>query len=239
MLRKLQGYRPKAPEAEIWRSIKHAIEQAWLDTDIQMQQQSYPPAVRRDYYYQFLNANTMTRLYEIRDLHENFAVELRLNERKTAYHARLRINHKTATISTITDEDSQPRHADFRQNYAVRQLEFDLNSLENTLSIPPLPSKESLEEGTNALYYQILHGPARGKKHELGFILVVSINVFDERIGEPVSIDDYINSNEHTPSIQPERTHPTIDISEDLPIKRREDNKCPEKQEAQDSLEAN
>lgn len=236
MMLKVQENRKASTEAEIWESVKEAIEHAWLDTAIQIEERNYPPQVRRDYFYQFLNANTITRLYAIRNLHTGLAAEICPNQRNSAFHIKLRINGKTVTISAITVQDSHPRHADFRHNYATHQLEFDLNDDETILSIPPPPSPESLKDGSESRYYQILHGPKGRKSYELGFISVVGINIFGERTGPPISINEYITPAGDTEFTQQGESHPTIDIPEELTVTRRENAPCPAKQEVQDSL---
>ena len=223
------------PEGLMWWWLRDAIVRGWINTDRQMKELEYEEEIQHDSFGQFLFANVHHNVYQLRGLQLGMTVEMRLNRRKTAHHAIVKIGHKKVTVSAVPDQHSWPRYADFRNDCATRQLAFTYDLDSNTFGLQAPPSFESLLEGRETKYYQILHGPNPEDRQKLGFVQVVGVNIYGEHIAPPVDIDEYIGSIPQVRPNEPVEAHPTVDITDDIQVLPKEDIECPEKPEVRDS----
>ena len=69
----------------------------------------------------------------------------------------------------------------------------------------------------------------------MGFIMIAPVNIFGEYIHKPVDLDEFAGRAPNTHHIETIETHPTVEVGDELEVKPKEVNKCPEDQEVQDS----
>ena len=137
MTTKMQVSLEHETDATPWRSIKEAIEHAWVHTKTQMDETGYHSKIQRDSFGQFLVANIRHFIFQLGGMHQGMTVDLRTNRRGTAHHVVVEIGSITVTISAVPDKNSLPRFAYFRFHYATRQLRFIYDLDHNTFEVPP------------------------------------------------------------------------------------------------------
>lgn len=151
----------------VLEAIKAAIQDAWADTRVQMEEYGFQPAVVHTAFGQFLAHNVLNKVFQIESV--GMVSQFVPNRRGSAYHVKVVIEGRLfLTISAVENPESPPRPARFRTDYAEGlQSWFEVTAEEEFELV--LPTKSTVE------YIQILHGPSgpRGqKRQELGFICV-------------------------------------------------------------------
>ena len=168
-------------------ALKYAISNAWADTRRQVKASSYDPRIVQTAFGQFLVHNVMNRIYQLNEDYQSMTAELRPNSSNTAYHVAIRLEDTLLTVSAIPHENLRPRAALFREDYASRQGFFEINGQNRFVAASP----PELSESTKT-YLQILHGPKADDRQQLGFMLVASLNRFNEYEGKPVPLDELL-----------------------------------------------
>lgn len=192
-------------------AVRDAISFAWADTRKQVKGAGYDDRIVQTAFGQFLVHNVMNRIYQLNMGCENMKVELRPNSNNTAHHVVIRFNNMLLTVSAVAQPHMRPRAALFREEYASRQGFFRIS--EQNSFVPTSP--RSLSEPRTS-YLQILHGPKDDDRQHLGFMLIASLNHFNEYEGKPAPLDDLLLSS----PIEPEHVE---DIQDSINIEIRVD----------------
>ena len=168
-------------------AIKYAIFYAWADTRDQVKVASFDARIVQTAFGQFLIHNVMNRIYQLNHGNQSITAELKPNSSNTAHHVAIRLEDILLTVSAVPHEKMRPRAALFREDYASRQGFFEISGLNSFVATSP---PELI--GATKTYLQILHGPNPDDRQQLGFMLVASLNRFNEYEGKPVPLDDLL-----------------------------------------------
>ena len=168
-------------------ALLSAIEDAWGDTRRQINEEHYHNRIIQTAFGQFLFHNVMNRVYGLGDAHPGISVALMPNCTGTAYHAVARIDNIQITLSAVANEQARPRPALYRTDYATRQGFF---TIDDTNILTPSPPTEL--DDFALPYVQILYGPAKDNRQELGFIMIAFVNRFNEYDPAPMHLDDFL-----------------------------------------------
>ena len=186
MLQELQAG-PTANLSVALDGIKAAIQDAWTDTRTQMEEYQFHQSVVHTAFGQFLVHNVRNRVFQSDS--PGMISHLMPNRRGSAYHLKVIIMDKLfLTISAVENQESPPRPARFRSDYAGGQQSWFRVTAQDEFE--PLPPAQSTAE-----YIQILHGPQglRGQKRQkLGFIYVAFPHSRGVYRRPPIPLDAYI-----------------------------------------------
>ncbi len=166
-------------------AIRAAIQDAWADTCIQMEE--FQPAVVHTAFGQYLAHNVLNKVFQIETA--GMVSQFVPNRRGSAFHVKVVIEDRLfLTISAVENPESPPRPARFRNDYAEGlQSWFEVTAQDEfRLAIPTKSTAE---------YIQILHGPSglRGqKRQELGFINVAFPHWGGGNRRPSIPLDSYI-----------------------------------------------
>ena len=167
-------------------AVKFAISDGWADTRRQIVAAGYDPRITQSAFGHFLVHNVMNRTYLLNDSAPNLEVELRPNKNNSMHHAVVRVDDVLMTVSAVPKEHLLPRPALFRGEYASRQGSFAIDAGDNFVPSPP----EQMD--SIMTYIQVLHGPSVDDREKTGFTLVAFFDQFNEPIGKPVQIDEFL-----------------------------------------------